>query len=407
MADLTKTKLDLIATPPVQTRHTESEIEAMLRVARGDNYAVGVPGGPEGDKFEKAFVEMMGCTDAVSVNTCSSALELAAVLSGLGPEDEVIIPAHTFVATAVPMGRTGATIRWADIDPGTRVVSADSVQSLVNDRTRVLVVVHLYGLPADMPALMTLAETHGLTVIEDCAQANGASINGQRVGSFGDFGCFSFQGNKNMTTLGEGGMLTVRNAEHGTQARRARWMGNWVFESEREKDWIPAGGNLVQPVPGRWPLNTCMPEVIASVGREVLKRVDDINAQRLHQAKRFMEQLADYPELVFQHVPEGYVHAYHLMSARYDGVAYGRSNDDLITLLRDGYAVKAIVQYWPLYRSELFREFGFGEADVPETDRFYDNMVSFPWWSDMSDAIIDEMGRRTRAALDALRKADG
>ena len=399
MAESTKTELNLIATPPVQTRHNEQEIEAMLRVARGDNYAVAVPGGPEGDKFEKAFVAMMGCTDAVSVNTGSSALELAAMLSGMGAGDEVIIPAHTFVATAVPMGRTGATIRWADIDPDTRVMSVDSVRSLINDRTRVVVVVHLYGLPADMDALMALAAEHDLVVIEDCAQANGASIRGKRVGTFGDFGCFSFQGNKNMTTLGEGGMLTVRHAEHGTQARRARWMGNWMFEEKREKDWVPAGGNIVQPIPGRWPVNTLMPEVIAAVGSEVLKRVDAINAQRLHQARRFMGQLTDYPELSFQHVPEGYVHAYHLMSARYDGPC----RDDLIERLRDGYNVKAIVQYWPLNRSELFQNFGFGDAAVPETDRFYDNMVSFPWWSDMSDEIIDEMGRRTRAALDELR----
>ena len=404
MADTTKAELDLIATPPVQTRHTEQEIEVMLRVARGDNYAVGVPGGPENDKFEKAFSEKMGSADAVAVNTCSSALELAAVLSGMGPGDEVIIPAHTFVATAVPMGRTGATIRWADIDPDTRVVSVDSIRSLVNERTRAVVAVHLYGLPADMEAITVLAAEHGLIVIEDCAQANGASIHGKRVGTFGDFGCFSFQGNKNMTTLGEGGMLTVRDPDRGTQARRARWMGNWMFEEKREKDWVPAGGNLVQPIPDCWPLNACMPEVIAAVGGEVLKRIDDINAQRLHQAQRFMGQLTDYPELVFQHVPEGYVHAYHLMSARYDGHTFGRNRDELIGLLRDGYSVKAIVQYWPLCRSELFRDFGFGQADVPETDRFYDNMVSFPWWSDMSDQVIDEMGRRTRAALDALRK---
>jgi len=147
-----------------------------------------------------------------------------------------------------------------------------------------------------------------------------------------------------------------------------------------------------------------MPEVIAAVGREVLKRVDDINAQRLHQAKRFIGQLTDYPELVFQKVPEGYVHTYHLMSARYDGHTVGNNRDELIGLLRNRYSVKAFVQYWPLYRSELFRNFGFGEADVPETDRFYDNMVSFPWWSDMSDEIIDEMGRRTRSALTELRK---
>ena len=405
MEKRTKTDLEFIAMPAVQTLHNEQEIEAMLRIARGKTYAMGIPGGPEGEKFEKAFIEKMECVDAVSVNTCSSALELAAMLSGLSPGDEVIIPAHTFVATAVPMGRTGATIRWADIDPDTRLLSVDSVRSLITARTRVVVAVHLYGLAADMESLMELASEHDLVVIEDCAQANGATIRGRCVGTFGDFGCFSFQGNKNMTTLGEGGMLTVRNPVHGTQARRARWMGNWMFEEQREKDWVPAGGNLVQPVPSRWPMNTCMPEVIAAVGQEVLKRLDAINAQRRHQASRFIGQFSDYPELSFQHVPEEHVHTYHLMTVRYDGPSHGHGRDDLIKLLRDTYQVKGFVQYWPLNRSELFRNFGFGEADIPETDRFYDNMVSFPWWSGMSDEIIDEMGMRTRAALDQLRNA--
>ena len=105
--------------------------------------------------------------------------------------------------------------------------------------------------------------------------------------------------------------------------------------------------------------------------------------------------------LDFQHVPDHCEHAYHLMSARYDGGAYGKHRDDLMTRLRNVYKVKCIVQYWPLYRSELFRKFGFGEADVPETDRFFDNMISFPWWSDMGDDVLDDMAARTRSAIPA------
>ena len=105
----------------------------------------------------------------------------------------------------------------------------------------------------------------------------------------------------------------------------------------------------------------------------------------------------------FQAVPEGCEHVYHLMSARYDGQQYGKSNHGLISLLYEKYKVKMIVQYWPLYRSELFRKFGFDEANVPETDRFFDSMVSFPWWSDMGDDLLDEMAARTRKAVDELR----
>ena len=135
----------------------------------------------------------------------------------------------------------------------------------------------------------------------------------------------------------------------------------------------------------------------------MLKRLDAINAQRQEQARRFISALSDYPELSFQRVPEGCEHVYHLMSARYHPGTDGHTRDDLIQLLVTKYNLKCIVQYWPLNRTELFSEFSFGEADVPETDRFFDNMISFPWWSDMSDSLIDEMAERTCLALDEIR----
>ena len=392
-----------ITMPGVQTRLTEDEEQVLLRVLREANaLAVGAKGGPENDAFEADFSEFLGCGDAVALNSCSSALELSAMISGLGPRDEVIMPAHTFVATAVPFARTGATVKWADIEPDTRVVSAASIAALITDRTRVLVVVHLYGLPANMDDITAIAREHELIVVEDCAQAPGARYKGRRVGTFGDFGCFSFHSHKNIQTLGEGGMLAVRNPEHGEEARRMRWMGNWPFEHDREKDWVPAGNNVVQPAPDRWPGNFCLGEPSAAVGRRMLERLDAINEQRRRQAKRFMGALRDFPELDFQHVPEGREHAYHLMSARYDGAR----RDDLITRMREKYRVKCFVQYWPLQNTELFRNFGFGEADVPETMRFYNNMISFPWWSDMSDDLLDDMADRTRQALQERRGGD-
>ena len=393
-----------ISMPGVQTRLTDAEEQELLRVLRQANsLAMGAGGAPENDAFEKDFREFVGCDDAVAVSSCSSALELSAVLAGLGAGDEVILPAHTFVATAVPFARHDATIRWADIDPDTRVVSADTILPLISDRTKVVVVVHLYGLPADMDPIIELSERHGFLVVEDCAQAPGAMYKGRRVGSIGHFGCFSFQTHKNMQTLGEGGMLTVRNAEHARQARRMRWMGIWPWEHEREKAWVPAGNDVVEPIPRRWPANYCMGEPNAAVGRMMLRRLDAINAQGRDQAARFLTSLADCPELNFQHVPDGCQHVYHLMAARYEPQRPDQSRDNLIALMRDKYRVKLIVQYWPLHRCELFRNFGFGDADTPEADHYYDNMVSFPWWSDMSASLLDDMADRTRRALDELR----
>ena len=389
-----------IAMPGVQTRLNAAEEQTLLRVLRE---AKTLSAGPEGEAFEREFAAFMGASDAVAVCSCSAALELAAVLAEIGPGDEVILPAHTFVSSAVPFGRTGATLRWADIDPDTRLISPQSIESLLTPQTRVVVVVHLYGLTADMDAIMSLAEKHNLIVAEDCAQAPGARYKGKRVGTFGDFGCFSFHTHKNMTTLGEGGMLTVRDPGIGERARRLRWMGNWPFKGEREKYWQPAMGDLVEPIPGVWPFNFCMGEPNAAMGRLLLKRLDEINEQRRYQARRFMDALADFPELVFQSVPKDCEHVYHLMAARYDGATFGKTRDDLIDRLDRRYNLKCIVQYWPLYRAELFRKLGQAEADTPESDRFFDNMISFPWWSNMPDEVIDDMADRTRAALAELR----
>ena len=201
----------------VQTRLNEQEEQILLRVLREANT---LATGPEGEAFEKEFSEFIGCEDAVAVSSCSSALELAAILSESGPGDEVIVPAHTFVASAVPFGKAGATIKWADLNPQTGLITPDSVQSLAADRTKALVVVHLHGLSVDMDPLVALADEHNLFLVEDCAQAPGARYKGRRVGSFGNAGCFSFHSHKNMTTLGKGGMLTVRDPDHARAARR-------------------------------------------------------------------------------------------------------------------------------------------------------------------------------------------
>jgi dTDP-4-amino-4,6-dideoxygalactose transaminase len=391
-----------IEMPGVQTRLTEEEEQKLLEVLRTANT---LSTGPEGEAFEKEFTEFMGCGDSVSVNSCTSALEISAALCELKPDDEVIIPAHTFVSSAVPFARTGAKIKWADVDPDTRVLSAQSVEKLLTDKTRVVVVVHLYGLPADMDAILEVTEPKGIMVVEDCAQAPGAKYKGKRVGSIGHFGCFSFHTHKNMTTLGEGGMLTARDPAQGEAARKLRWMGNWPFSDDRKRYWEPAMSNLVEPMPGRWPANYCVGEPNCAVGRMLLKRLDDINQNRRDQAARFMGAFSDYPELSFQKVPEECEHAYHLMAARYDGDKYGKSRDDLIEVLFEKYKVKAIVQYWPLYRSELFMNLGLGDAEVPEGDRFFDNMVSFPWWSYMPTEVLDDMAERTKKALEDMRSS--
>jgi dTDP-4-amino-4,6-dideoxygalactose transaminase len=174
-------------------------------------------------EFQKKFAVYQGLPEGAcfAVMNGVSALELSAQLCLFKPGDEVIVPSHTFTASAYPYAKKGAKLVWADIDLATRVVTADTIEAVLTPNTRAIVVVHLYGYVADMPAIMELARSRGILVIEDAAQSIGADIGGIRSGSFGDMAVFSFHSHKNLTTLGEGGML-AHCARCDTRQDRAR-----------------------------------------------------------------------------------------------------------------------------------------------------------------------------------------
>ena len=173
------------------------------------------------DEFETGFARYCGTEDALAVSNGTTGLHLALAVLGVKPGDEVIVPDLTFVATANAVAYTGATPVLADIDPDTLCIDPASVRSLVSERTKAIIPVHLYGHPADMDALMEIGSTHRIGIIEDAAEAHGAEYKGRRVGGLGKCGVFSFYGNKVITT-GEGGMLTTNDREFYEHARRLR-----------------------------------------------------------------------------------------------------------------------------------------------------------------------------------------
>ncbi len=354
-------------------------------------------------EFEEKFSVFNQSKNCFAVSSCTGALELAALLCRLGHGDEVIIPAHTFCATAIPFARTSARLVWADIDPDTRVVSAETIRHLITKQTKVIIVVHLYGLMAPMFEIMELARQNNLIVVEDCAQAIGASIKGIKAGNFGDFACFSFHTHKNISTLGEGGMLVVKDDNIAKLVPGLRHNGIRPFDLEREKYWVPAMSNVDFDIDCLWPYNFCIGEVQCSVGIKLLERLDKMNEDRNARATIFMNTMADYPELVFQKVIDGYYHCYHLLSARYDGKPYKKTNHDFIEMMAFTHGVKIIVQYYPLYRYPMFIKAGFGNAYCPNTDHFFDNMVSFPFHHWMSANEFDYMLDATKKTLDKLR----
>lgn len=181
--------------------------------------------------FEEQFASYCGVSHAVAVNSGTSALHLALLAAGIGPGDEVITVPFTFVATVAAIGYTGAQAVFVDIDPRSFTIDVTAIESVINAKTKAIVPVHLYGQPADMAPIQEIARRRGLVVIEDAAQAHGAKYYGQRTGSLGDMGCFSFYAGKNLGAYGEGGMVTTDNA---TYARTIRMLRDWGAEHKYE-----------------------------------------------------------------------------------------------------------------------------------------------------------------------------
>lgn len=226
--------------------------------------------GEFGRQFQAEFAAYMGVSEAISVNSGTSALHVALAAAGVGPGDEVIVPARSFIATASAVTNQYAIPVFADIDPETHNISVDSIAAHITPRTAAVIPVHLAGLPADMDALLALARERGLAVVEDCAQAHGATYRGKKVGSLGTVNAWSFCQDKIFTTGGEGGMVGTNEAQAAEVARSFRDHG--FHEAERRS--AMARGALNQYTHYRVGYNYRMTEMQSAIGVKALSRLD-------------------------------------------------------------------------------------------------------------------------------------
>ena len=375
--------------------YTREEIETVVHAMKtAEPYTQGV----YQKGFERKFADYIGADHVFAVNSATSALELAAQLCQFKAGDEVIIPSHTFTSSAYPFAKKGAKIVWADIDISTRVVTADTIEQLITPKTKAVVVVHLYGYAAEMPSIVVMARKHGIIVIEDVAQSMGTSVNGQKAGTFGDIGVFSLHSHKNITTLGEGGVIVIKNSNMASIIPMLRHNGHCPFSYERDHYWIPAMGNVDLPeLNGQvlWPNNYCIGEVECALGAKLLDRLDQMNLEKRTRALYFIDALQEYDALEFHRVDSDR-HNYHLLAAR---VKNGRRNE-IMSFLAYEKKIQCVVQYYPLNRYPLYKKLGFGEANCPNTDLFFDNMISFPFHHWMKKEEFDYLLKSTKRAME-------
>lgn len=330
--------------------------------------------GPQVEAFESALSAYLGGRAVRAFTSATGALEVALQACGIGPGDEVIVPAMTFAATANVVLRVGARPLFVDVDPATRNLDAGRVQAAITPRTRAVMPVHFAGLPVDMDPLNDLAQKRGLRVIEDAAHAMGASWRGRRIGSFGDIVAFSFHPNKNITTI-EGGALSIRDTAAVSAAERLRFHG---FQRDGDGlDLLEAGGKYN------------LTDVAACVGLGQLRRLEQFNRRRRELAARYFDRLRTDPPLDLP--PRGDAgHSWHMFAPLLplDQVSMGRL-EFIAEMRRRGIGVG--VHYPALHLFSLYRKMGYRPGDFPNAERIGESTITLPLFPAMSDDDVDRV----------------
>jgi perosamine synthetase len=333
--------------------------------------------GPRVRAFEEAFARFIGVGHAIATSSGTTALHLALLGHEIGPGDEVITVPFTFIASANSVLYTGARPVFVDVDPHTFTIHADRIEPAITPRTRAIMPVSLYGLPAPMTAINEIAERHGLAVVEDAAQAHGAAIGDRRSGSWG-IGAFSFYPTKNMTT-GEGGMLTT---DDGELADRIRLLREHGMKVRYHHDLVG--------------YNFRMTDLAAAIGLAQLPKLPGYNERRRQIAARYDAELRGVST---PRVPDGVTHVYHQYTIRV------RDRDAFAERLTERGVGSAIYYPIPVHRQKPFVALGYGDQTYPATERLTEQVLSIPVHPSLTEeevATVIGAVNETAAALGPL-----
>lgn len=362
--------------------------------------------GPEVEQFEAAFAAYHGVGHAVGVANGTDAIELALRAAGIGPGDEVVTVSHTAVATVCAIERAGAKPVLVDIDPASYTMNPAAAEAAIGPRTKAIVPVHLYGHPADMPALAAIARHHSLLLIEDCAQAHGARLGGQLVGTLGHLGAFSFYPTKNLGACGDGGAVITRDAQLAARLRRLRTYGQTSRYCHVERG-----------------VNSRLDEMQAAILSVKLKHLIEHNAIRRALAARYDRLLvehvlcrerpprrsADQDKACFDALrnategaayrdPADIYHVYHLYVIRHP-------NRDALQIQLRNRGVETLIHYpVPVHLQEAYADLGYRRGDLPVTEQVADEILSLPMYVGLSMAEVDTVAQAVNASATEVGK---
>jgi len=329
----------------------KEEKQAVMKVIESGMIACG----PRVEEFEKQFAAFVGTKYAVATTSGTTALHLALLSVGVTSGDEVILPSFSFIASANSVLFCDAKPVFCDVNSKTFNIDVKRIDSLITEKTKAIMPVHLYGQPADMKPILEIAEKHGLNIIGDAAQAHGAKYNGKMIGSFGDAECFSYYPTKNMTT-GEGGMITTDNEDLAERIYSLRNHGRektkWGYEH------------------GRLGYNYRMTDIAAAIGLEQLKKLPHFNQKRREHAQYFNEKLGGVEEVETPYVLENTEHVYHQYTIKCN------KRDAFIQQLKNNDVGYGIYYPKPLHFYNHLKK--YEHSDLKNSEILAENILSLP-----------------------------
>lgn len=361
--------------------YDDEEKKAILTVLEQDSLTMG----PQVKSFQDEFAIAHDVKHAFAVSNCTTGMHLCTQLFGLKAGDEVIVTPNTFIATSLVLLKEKVIPVYADIDPKTYNIDSADIARRVTPKTKAIYVVHYGGLMCDMDPIMEIAKRHKLYVLEDCAHCPGAEYKGRMAGSIGDVGVFSFHSLKNITTCGEGGMITTNHSEwvKPIESLRCMNLSHWdtnlrdfqmgahnlrkVVDGKYSDYWIPSHFD-VEDVNGHWGNNYRMNEVQAAVGRVQLKKLDMLTKKRQENGRYINEGIKDIKGVEGVYEPDGYKHVYHLYTLCVDPKVYDR--DEFMRVLYREEGVQGILHYQPTYHFTGLKKLGI-KGDCPVAEEFF------------------------------------
>ena len=353
----------------------DEEIENVVEVLKSGMIAQG----PKVEEFEQKFADWVGADYGIAVNSGTAALHVALLSSGIGQGDEVITTPFTFIATGNSILYTGAKPIFADIDLKTYTINPDSIEKLISENTKAILPVQLYGQASNMDRINEIAEKYGLIVIEDAAQAHGATSNGGKVGSLGDMSCFSFYPTKNMTTS-EGGIITTNDEDLADNAK--------IFR---------AHGASIRYHHGEIGYNFRMTDISAAIGLAQLDKIDGFNKKRIENAAYLNEGLKDVDGIVTPYCAYGSKHVYHQYTIR---VEKG-DRDDWVDIINECGVGTGIHYPIPLYNQPIYKSLGI-EGNCPNAELAANSVISLPVHPSLTKEDLDLVIEAVKTASEEL-----